>query len=84
MLKEVRIFLQQLESPFGFLVKDANDMYKKSLAREASDIEEEKKGDHRYFEREKKLEAKFNVAAALLAKHAGFSDHQNIPWALAT
>ena len=81
MLREVRQFLDQLEAPFGFLKKEVKDLEKSVVKKEDSMLAEEKKGDHRYFQKEKAIEAKFDRISQSLASKAGVTE---IPWAQAT
>lgn len=53
MLKEVRVFLEQLEAPFGFLIKEARDM--QNQMPDEAPVEPEK-ADHRYYKQEKAME----------------------------
>ena len=80
MLKEVRVFLEQLEAPFGFLIKEARDIANRLPDEQSAEPE---KPDHKYFKQEKAMEARFDGLAALVAQKAGL-DHNNIPWAMAT
>lgn len=50
---QVKMFIQQLQSPFGFLSYDIEEALTKNYLNEEKEMEEEKKGDHPYFDKEK-------------------------------
>ena len=54
MLKEVRVFLEQLEAPFGFLIKEARDIANR-LPDEVGAAKEDEP-DHKYYKQEKAME----------------------------
>ena len=59
-IQQVRFFIEQLRTPFGFLKRDIESAQNR-LRRESSlEAEEEKKPDHKYYEQEKKMEAAFD------------------------
>ena len=48
-LQQVRIFIDQLATPFGLLQKEVEIAQKKVHAADLREREEEQKGDHKYF-----------------------------------
>lgn len=49
-LQQVRIFIDQLRAPFGFLTRDINEAQMRVRSKTMKEMEEEKKGDHKYFQ----------------------------------
>jgi hypothetical protein len=56
-LTQVRIFIDQLRSPFGFLKREVDAVSKNIRRQDSIDAEEDKKPDHKYFAQEKEAEA---------------------------
>ena len=63
-IKEVRMFLQQLSMPFHFLTHEAKAMEQNLIRKEQLNDEQDSKGDHKYFQLEKKYEARFDAVAS--------------------
>ena len=49
LLKQVRIFIEQLRTPFGFLKRDISEMQTRLTAASSKDLREETEGDHKFF-----------------------------------
>ena len=75
------MFIKQLSHPFGFLTQEISQIESKLLKEDANEEELERKGDHRFFHHEKRLEAKFDVFAQKLANKY---QKQEMPWAQVT
>lgn len=75
--QQVRIFIEQLRHPFGFLQREIQNIemsIQESAEREA---ELETHGDHKYFAQEKRAEAMFDAYAQKLATRYNV---ETIPW----
>ena len=78
-LKEVKLFLQQLQRPFGFIDAEADKI--KNNINAANDETETNVPDHKYYKQEQVALQRFDVISKKLATKAG---QKEIPWALAT
>ena len=78
-LQQVRIFIEQLRQPFGFLQREIEGVQKNIRRQQADEAESETKGDHKYFNEEKKAEAIFDGYVNQLARRANV-DASAIPW----
>jgi len=76
-LKQVRIFIEQLRTPFGFLKRDISEMQTRLTAASSKDLREETEGDHKFFQQEKRAEALFDSYSEQIARQYGV---QTIPW----
>lgn len=76
-LQQVKIFIDQIRAPFGFLKREIESIEKNVRLNDLADEDEENKGDHKYFEKEKKAEAAFDNAVLVLQKKYNI---QTIPW----
>ena len=78
-LKQVRIFIEQLKTPFGFLVDQVKKAQKNIVINAAKERQQEEEGDHRYHEQEQKMKKEFDGRAAELARKYNV-DYETIPW----
>ena len=76
-LHQVRIFIEQLRSPFGFLTREIDQLHKKVLQQNSMDDKAEKEPDHQFYEKEKQLEKVFDNYVNTLAKQ---NQIETIPW----
>lgn len=63
-LKQVRVFIAQLQTPFGFLMKEVRSIQSSLVLEEEKERQEELEGDHRYHEKEQMLKAQFDDRAS--------------------
>ena len=84
LLQQVKVFIQQLSNPFGFLQYRVNEIDKAIHLSEQNEMDEEQTGDHRYHEKEKNLEKVFDnyalkvhaiVAPSLKQDQVSHADH---------
>jgi len=59
-LQQVRIFIEQLRSPFGFLTREIAGLEKDLRKSDMHEKDEETKGDHPHFAKEKQMEQLFD------------------------
>ncbi len=59
-IQQVRFFIDQLRTPFGFLKRDIESAQNRLRRESTIEAEEEKKPDHKYYEQEKKMEQAFD------------------------
>ena len=64
-LQQVRIFIDQLRTPFGFLSREVNAAHDRLLRQ---DKEEDEHQDHKYYEKEKEMVNKFDTIVGNLAR----------------
>ena len=75
MLKEVRVFLEQLEAPFGFLIKEARDIANRLPDEQSAEPE---KPDHKYFKQEKAMEARFDGLVTDMGNRATYEEQRRL------
>ena len=90
LMSQVKIFIQQLSSPFGFLNKQIKDIQTVMAQMRKEEYDAEQFGDHRYHAQEKEAEAKFDEFIGPIfaqakkdprAAQLGVSeDDDEIPW----
>jgi len=61
------MFITQLSTPFGFLIKNVQSIETRLVKEDAEEEFDETKGDHRYFSKEKALEKTFDDFVGKLA-----------------
>lgn len=76
-LQQVRIFIEQLRAPFGFLTREIDAANQNVLKKNANDAQADNEPDHKYFEQEKKMEQQFDAYANQIAKRYKM---ETIPW----
>lgn len=76
-LQQVRIFIEQLRAPFGFLTREIDAANQNVLKKNAIDAQADNEPDHKYFEQEKKMEQQFDAYANQIAKRYKM---ETIPW----
>lgn len=67
-LGQVRIFIDQLRTPFGFLTREIDETINKVRRERASEKEADAQPDHPHYEKEKEMEQKFDMYVGQVAK----------------
>ena len=80
-LGQVRIFIDQLRTPFGFLTREIDETINKVRRERASEKEADAQPDHPHYEKEKEFEQQFDAIVGNLAKQHKI---ETIPWLLVT
>ena len=81
-LGQVRIFIDQLRTPFGFLTREIDETINKVRRERASEKEADKQPDHPYYEKEMQMEKQFDAYVdKFVAKQYKI---ETIPWLLVT
>ena len=80
-LSQVRIFIDQLRTPFGFLTREIDETISKVRKERLSEKEAEMQPDHPHYEKEKEMEQKFDMYVGQVAKQYKI---ETIPWLLVT
>lgn len=73
-LQQVRIFIDQLRTPFGFLSREVNAAQDRLRAK---DTEDETAPDHKYYDKELEFVNKFDTIVGNIARQRGV---ETIPW----
>ena len=76
-LQQVRIFIEQLRTPFGFLTREVETMQKNLMRQSSIDDKADKEPDHKYYEKEKELEKAFDNYVNTFARA---NKIETIPW----
>ena len=80
-LSQVRIFIDQLRTPFGFLTREIDETISKVRKERLSEKEADVQPDHPHYEKEKEMEQKFDMYVGQVAKQYKI---ETIPWLLVT
>jgi len=72
-LQQIKMYLQQITNPFGFLNKSIDQQERQMAENDAQDKKEQDKGDTAFHNKEKDLERKFDKFADDLAKKQGYN-----------
>ena len=78
-LSQVRAFIDQLRTPFGFLSREVEKMEKDLRQADREAIEAEKQPDHKYYDKEMQAVEAFDKTLGGLANKYGY-DVETIPW----
>ena len=78
-LSQVRAFIDQLRTPFGFLSRQVEAKEKELRQADREAIEAEKQPDHKYYDKEMQAVAAFDKTLGGLANKYGY-DVETIPW----
>ena len=83
MLRQVKIFIDQLRTPFGFLSREIDAKLQELKTQDKIEEEAEKQPDHKYFEQEQKAAQVVDQYIAQVAQRYNYNT-ETIPWLTVT